>query len=352
MDTKKSNVNTGSQQKAKKGHSSAALGAGMTIASVAGATIGTAFTRKSNLDDDPEEALVDVVPEEEIAEESQQEQAVEQTSQDTTPAEEPVGNTEQKQPAEEQQKDDDLEKDPEDVTDRILSEDDIDDPEYGNEIHPVEMRNITDADGNEVEAMIFEDEEGYQFALCQSDPGSGIFDKVVDPYTLESIDMPQEISYTRTDFEELLHDDGSYIPPEPDGPMFADNDDISKDIKTTDDGEMVAQNEPTAQVEPDIDINIDIDDELEMSEADEDLVAQMLNDGNEINEDEVEVDGNLIELIEDIFDDEESEEIEDEVEFEEKDDEDFEDNEEDEDSENDDDEEDEIDDDDLDNDEN
>lgn len=300
METKKSNASTSSQQTGKKRHSSAALGAGMGIASIAGATIGSAFTHKDTTEADPEEeVLVDVVPEEEIPEEEQQEQTVEEHVNDEILNEDQNKDLEK----EEETQNDEIEKDPDDVVDNILNEDNIDDPEFGNEIHPVEMRYITDADGNEVEAMIFADDYGNELALCQSDPGSGIFDKFVDPYTLEEMEMPQELSYTRSDFEEILHDDGGYMPPEPDGPIFADNDDISQDIKTTDDGEMVAQNEPMEQVEPDVDINIDFDelDEPEINESDEELIAQMLPDEN----DEPEVNDDLIDIIEDWFEEDE-----------------------------------------------
>lgn len=309
MDTKKSNVNTDSQQKSKKGHSGLATAAGMGVASVAGATIGRAFPSGDD-QDSHEEVLVDVTPEE-IAEENQQEQeqdqSAEQAAQEAKPAEDPAKDVEPTSPEAEQQKEDELEKDPDEVAEKIINVDEIDDPDYGNEIHAVEMRTITDVYGNEQEAMIFADENGTEFALCQSDPESGIFDKWVDPYTLQEEDMPQEISYTRADFEELLHDDGGYIAPDPNGSMFADNDDISKDIKTTDNGEMLAQhNQPSQQ----IDVDIDELDDPDIDESDEELIAQMLPDDDngdpEINED-------FIDIIDDWFDDED-EEYEDELE--------------------------------------
>ncbi len=298
METKKSNVNTSSQQTGKKKHSSAALGAGMGIASIAGATIGSAFTRNDKTEVGPEEdVLVDVVPEEENPEEvQQQEQPVEEPVNDHTLTDDQSKDLEKEEP-----QNDDLEKEPDDVVDNILNEDNIDDPDFGNEIHPVEMRYIVDADGNEVEAMIFADEFGNELALCQGDPGSGVFDKLVDPYTLEELPLPLELSYTRSDFEEILHDDGGYMPPEPEDSIFADNDDITKDIKTTDEGEMVAQNEAVNQQEPDVDVNMDDDelDEPEINESDEELIAQMLTD----EDDEPEVNEDLIDIIEDWLDD-------------------------------------------------
>lgn len=296
MDTKKSNVNTGSQQKSKKSHSGLATAASMGVATVAGATIGRAFP--SGDDQDPnEEVIVNATPEEVVEETPQEEVPAEeqQPVQEIKPAEEPAKETEPTRPEDEPKEDDDLEKNPDDVAEKIINKDEIDDPDYGNEVHAVEMRFITDIDGNEQEAMIFENEYGEEFALCQSDPESGIFDKWVNPYTLQEEDMPQEISYTRADFEELLHDDGGYIAPEPNGPMFADNDDISKDIKTTDNGEMLAQHEKPGQ---NVDVDTDDIDEPEIDTDDEEMIAQLLpddDDDDDINED-------LIDIIDDWLD--------------------------------------------------
>lgn len=303
MDTKKSNVNTDSQQKGKKRHSGVTTAAGMGIASVTGATIGRAFP--SGEDQDPNEGvLVDVTPED-IVEDTQQEeeQTIEQPVQESKPAEDPVKEDEPIQQQVEPQKDDELEKNPDDVAEKIINTDEIDDPEYGNEIRAIEMRNITDPYGNEQEAMIFEDEDGYQFALCQSQPGSGIFDKVVDPDTFDEIELSQEVSYTRADFEELLHDDGGYIAPDPNGPIFAENDDITEDIKTTDDGQMLAQHESDGQTIQNIDIDIDELDEPEISESEEEIIAQLIAD----DDDEPDINDELIDIINEWFDEDKPE---------------------------------------------
>ena len=304
MDTKKSNVNTGSQQKGKKRHSGLTTAAGMGIATVAGATIGRAFPSGEDHPDPNEEVLVDVTPEEVIEETQQEEQTIEQPVQESKQAEEPVKEDESAKQKVEQQKEDDLEKNPDDVVEKIINTDEIDDPEYGNEIRAIEMRNITDPYGNEQEAMIFEDEDGYQFALCQSEPGSGIFDKVVDPDTFEEIELSQEVSYTRADFEELLHDDGGYIAPDPNGSIYADNDDITQDIKTTDDGQMLAQHDSDHQPTQNIDIDIDELDEPEISESEEEMIAQLIPD----DDDEPDINDELIDIIDKLFDKDEPEE--------------------------------------------
>lgn len=320
METKKSKVNADSQQKGKKVRSTLATAAGMGIASVAGATIGHAFSQGQD-QDNPEEELVDVNQKEVLNENKQQQeeehkQATEHTQQQTKSANDShkdADNTDSKSDPDhpksepdspKSESDDpnsepDVEKDPESVSEKILGSDEIDESDSEDEYNALEMRTLTDSDGNEVEAMIFVDGEGNEIALIQSDSESGVFNVVVDPNTLESVSLPNELSYSRGDFEELLNSEGGYITPEATGPMFADNDDISEDIKTTDDGEMLAQNDS----EPAPDIAID---EPDIDESDEELIAQLLlND--EANGDTLDVNEDQVDIIDSLLDEKEEE---------------------------------------------
>lgn len=183
--------------------------------------------------------------------------------------------------------DDDDRGDIDERTDEIIENDQISINYKEGEYSPLEWRTLTDQDGNEVEAMIFTDGNGGYVGLIEGEPGSGIYNVAVNPnnVNIDRVDLPEEIAFTRGDLESMLDTDGGYIAPgKEDDRMFADNDDIDKDIIVTDDGEMVAQRDRPDNSDDDIypdDVNGDDiieDDEIDgldddMAQVDDDIIA-------------------------------------------------------------------------------
>lgn len=129
-----------------------------------------------------------------------------------------------------------------DGADRLIEEDLVDVNEVPGEWTAVGWKTITDENGNEVEAMIFSDGNGGYVALIEGEPGSGIFDVAMNPDTGEMIQIQEQYAFTRGDFDSIIEDDGGYLAPgAEDDRLFADNDDIDKDIIVTDDGKLVAE---------------------------------------------------------------------------------------------------------------
>lgn len=343
METKKSdmalNLDIAKSDKKKKSNgkiSGTELGVGLGVATVVGATVGGVIGRNTADGSTDDEPLAQLEPDDQVQDEAtaqeemtddgltQPDDKAEGTDKQGTQHEEPkVEEPKTEEPKIEERNGEEPkpeENDPNDVAERLIEKDEVDPIDNSENLTAVEWRDITDASGNEVHAMIFADENGIEIAFAESVPGSGIYDKAIDGLTGMEVEMPHAASYTSADFEGMLHNDGGYIAPDPNGPHFAQNDDIDKDIFTTDNGELVAERdrrggsqEHHADDEPVVDIDGDevdptggdaTDDNLAQTHAmegdsvaddiDEGLLAQILGD------DDADVNEDLVEIVDDI----------------------------------------------------
>lgn len=182
-----------------------------------------------------------------------------------------------------------------------LANNDQIDPGADSSLEPVGWQYITDADGNRMRVMVFQDGHGNNVAFAESSPGSGIYDTYIDPRTGAVGDNIYDgFAYSVGDFEDMLHDDGGYLAPRPDDYHYAYNDDIRNDIINTDNGELIAvADRPSSggmmgggMRNPNI-VTAGIDEEIEvngiLSEEDDELVAQMLGDDDDVNNNNVEI---------------------------------------------------------------
>lgn len=181
-----------------------------------------------------------------------------------------------------------------------LANDDQIDSGSGAELTAVGWRYMTDDHGNRMKVMLFQDEDGNDVVIAESTPGSGIYDVYVNPYTGEVVDdMIYAASYTSSDFEDMLQDDGGYLAPNDNDYHYAYNPEINRDIINTDNGELIAvvdrpgagaQQGPgnpsivMAQLDDDVDAGVVIDD-------DDDVVVRVLGaDDGDVNASYVEID--------------------------------------------------------------
>ena len=314
----------------------------MAGSALAGATVaGATFVAFGNDDNDPVDEEQIVAPEqtEAATTEEQTEAATTEQQTEAVQPEQPQQPEQPEQPEQPQQPTvDDV--DPGEVADRVIEQDQIDTPDDSGEWTAVGWREVVDENGEELSVMVFNDANGQTIALRESEPGSGLWDLAVNPDTGDGLWLSSS-SFTRADFEDLLNDDGGYMPHDPNDPIFADNDDITGDIIVTDGGNMVAQNQqPASDDEPVADI---YDDELSRDQLDglspesinqqpedlidldelEDMLSQLLEDnGGQVNEETVTLvdDETLAENVDEDEDEDEGDEDEDEDEDEDLDD--------------------------------
>lgn len=128
-------------------------------------------------------------------------------------------------------------------TDTIIEKDEIEVDTKDGEWTPVGWRTITDQDGNEVNGMLFEDGNGGYVLITEGEPGSGIYDVAMNPYTGETMAIDEQFAFTRGDLEAIDNPDGGYIAPGSEDEIFVDNNDINDDIIVTDNGDLTAQRE-------------------------------------------------------------------------------------------------------------
>ena len=292
MDKQKAENKVSPQQKKSDNTATVALGAGAAVASVVGASVGSVLIYDHAVaNDDVEELLAELVPD--VDSNSEVDVASHHSSSHvhhhgcssvTVIADGSVdgGSNVAVDPS------------------GIANNDQID-PGADSSLEPVGWQYITDADGNRMRVMVFQDEHGNNVAFAESSPGSGIYDTYIDPRTgAVGENIYDGFAYSVGDFEDMLHDDGGYLAPRADDYHYAYNDDIRNDIINTDNGELIAvadrpssggmmggglrnPNIVTAGIDEEIEVN-DI-----LNEEDDELVAQMLGDDDDINNSYVEI---------------------------------------------------------------
>ena len=284
MDKQKAVNKVSPQNKKNDNTATVALGGGAAIASVVGASLGSVLIYDHAIaNDDVDELLAELIPDTDEASHNSSSHLHHHSGNVTMVNDGSMGGGNGA------------------VDPSGLANNDQIDPGADSGLEPVGWQYITDADGNRMRVMVFQDGNGNNVAFAESTPGSGIYDTYVDPSTgAVGRSIYDGFAYTVGDFEEMLHDDGGYLAPRPDDYHYAYNDEIRSDIINTDNGELVAvADRPLSGGmmggglrNPNI-VTAGIDEEIEvthvLNEEYDELVAQLLGDDDDINNSYVEI---------------------------------------------------------------